>query len=345
MSVRRNILIPTTIGVLLVTGCSASVSIGTPDSSSAAAVDMLQIDEPALAEEIGSKVSKTVTVDCPTDVPIQKDLVTECTVTDGTYTNALTITQTDNQGNVTWLIGDVISGPSATAGSAEATAAPSASAEAAAAGLLAPVTTQDEFTSLFMTDEDVDAALPKQSMQADWTDGQQGPTAWATGNRIEPAKCQIFEDFGRLRAGAIEGGPLAWVGAKGWKSQKRDENDFGQTVTETIGVYQDDATATAAFQQMADLAKECQDYRFADRTDISKLHYDKVKVSNDPQLIAWSVKSPDDGKVAWVGAATWIGDRVVYVEEGIQFRKDTDMLDQFPNVLQAALSRATGQAQ
>lgn len=358
MLVRPNFLIPVAVGALLLTGCSATVSVGSPDSSSSAAADMLQIDAPALAKDIGAKVGKTVTIDCPTDVPIQKGLATECTVTDGTYTNALTVTQSDDQGNVKWRIGDVISGPSGSAASSEASATPAATAEAeaaaaapeasaatAASGMLAPVTTQDEFTALFMTDAEVDATLPKESMKADWTDGQQGPTTWATGNKIAPAKCQIFEDFGRLRAGAIEGGPLAWVGAKGWKSEKRNANDFGQTVTETIGVYQDEATATAAFKQMSELAKACQKYKFAERTDITKHRFDSVDVSSDPQVIAWTVKSPDDGKVAWVGSATWIGDRVVYLEEGIQFRDHTDMLKQYPTLLQTALTRAVGGAQ
>jgi hypothetical protein len=93
--------------VLVLAGCSASVQIGTPDTPSPS--ETLAIDAAALATEIGSKVGVAVTVDCPPDIPIQKDLVTQCTVTDGKATNTLIITQTDDQGNVHWKIGDVVS--------------------------------------------------------------------------------------------------------------------------------------------------------------------------------------------------------------------------------------------
>lgn len=338
MSKRRFRIMAAAVGTaaLLLAGCSASVSVGTPDASTGTDELLLAFDGPALAEEIGSTIGKTVTVDCPAEIPLQQGLVTDCTVTDGIYTNALTITQTDDQGNITWRIGDVISGPSDGASASADTDATESS------GLLPPVTTADEFTALFMTDAQVDAVLPNQKMQLDWSDGQQGPTSWASGNRVEPSQCQIVHDFGLLGAGTVPDGPFAWVGAKGWKAEKTNKNGAGQSVTETIGVYTNETTARAAYDAIAAVAERCTTYRFPDRTDVKKFTFGHIEMSTDPQMIMWTVNSPDDGKLAWLGAAMWIGDRVVYLEAGIVFRDDETMMGQFPVLMETALTQATG---
>lgn len=59
-----------------------------------------------LAPAIEEVVGVAVTVTCPESIPIQKDLVTECTVSDGTQTKKLVVTQTDDQGNVDWEISE-----------------------------------------------------------------------------------------------------------------------------------------------------------------------------------------------------------------------------------------------
>ena len=345
----RHIAVALGLGALLLSGCSASVSVGTDESAPAGAepsagqaADTLAFDATALAAEIEASVGTPVTVDCPADIPLQQGLVTECTVTDGTYTNALTITQEDAEGNVTWLIGEVISGPAEGAAGAGESEAPDDSATTAATGMLAPVTTPAEFEALFLTDDEVADLLPSEGMGPQWADGAQGPTTWKSGNRVLPERCQIFEDFGRIGAGNVPDGPLAWVGGMGWTSERRNSNDIGDNVTETIAVYQDEATAQAAFEAMAALAEDCATYRFPDRTDIRKHRVDSVDVSSDPPMIAWSVNSPDDGKVAWIGTAVWLGDRVVDVEIMRTFRDDDAMLDAYPAIVEAALTRAAG---
>jgi hypothetical protein len=57
-----------------------------------------------LAPEVEKVVGVPVTVDCPDGVPIQQGLVTDCTVSDGTQSKVLRLTQTDDQGNVDWEI-------------------------------------------------------------------------------------------------------------------------------------------------------------------------------------------------------------------------------------------------
>jgi hypothetical protein len=355
MNVRRfhQCVVAFGVGALLLSGCSASVSVGPAETSvvgseaASEAVEMLDFDTAALAAEIADAVGKPVTVDCPGDIPLQKGLVTECLVMDGTYTNKLTLTQDDDQGNVTWLIGEVVSGPAeAESGSTESglaeSAAPSDTETAGAAGTLPPVTTPAELEALFMTDEEMAALLPSLGMGPQWADGTQGPTAWDRGNRVLPEKCQIFEDFGRLGAGSVPDGPLAWVGGMGWTSERRNANDIGDNVTETIAVYRDEATALAEYEAMAALAEDCATYRFPDRTDITRSRVDSVEVSADPPMIAWGVVSPDDGAVAWIGTAVWLGDRMIDVEIMRTFRDDDALLDAYPSIFEAALTRAAG---
>lgn len=74
-------------GVPLV-GCSVTQTLNTDNLA------------PAIEEVVGVPV----TVTCPDSVPIEKGLVTECTVSDGTQTKTLVVTQTDDQGNVDWEI-------------------------------------------------------------------------------------------------------------------------------------------------------------------------------------------------------------------------------------------------
>lgn len=57
---------------------------------------------PALIE---SEFGVPVEVDCPPDIPLEAGLVVECLVYDEESEGIVTVTQTDNLGNITWSLG------------------------------------------------------------------------------------------------------------------------------------------------------------------------------------------------------------------------------------------------
>ena len=56
-----------------------------------------------MAAELAAQVGGEWTVQCPDDIPMEKDLTANCEATsaDGQST-MINVTQTDDQGNVTW---------------------------------------------------------------------------------------------------------------------------------------------------------------------------------------------------------------------------------------------------
>ena len=59
--------------------------------------------EASIAAEIGAQVGGEWTVTCPEDIPIEKDLTANCEATSADGQSVMVnITQTDDQGNVTW---------------------------------------------------------------------------------------------------------------------------------------------------------------------------------------------------------------------------------------------------
>jgi hypothetical protein len=76
-------------GLLLLTGCSTSIDVGTLESSV----------QTGLAEQLGGEW----TVQCPDSMEVQAGLTTNCMATsaDGQAVD-VNVTQTDDQGNVTW---------------------------------------------------------------------------------------------------------------------------------------------------------------------------------------------------------------------------------------------------
>jgi len=83
------------IAGLLLTGCAAVQQLTTPT-----------LNTDGLADSVEEVVGIPVTVTCPDDIPIQSGLVTECTVSDGTITKVLVVTQVDVEGNVDWEISE-----------------------------------------------------------------------------------------------------------------------------------------------------------------------------------------------------------------------------------------------
>ncbi len=83
------------LGVGMLGGCSAVEQVRTPT---------LATD--SLADSVQEVVGAPVTVTCPTDIPIEAGRVTECTVSDGTLTKVLVVTQTDDQGGIDWEISE-----------------------------------------------------------------------------------------------------------------------------------------------------------------------------------------------------------------------------------------------
>jgi hypothetical protein len=97
----RSSLIALGAGALLVTtalaGCSGSVSVGGSDLD----IDKL---ETTIAGEMQTQLnlSGTPTVTCPDPVPIEQGNVFTCTAELDGDTVDVEVTQTDDQGNVTW---------------------------------------------------------------------------------------------------------------------------------------------------------------------------------------------------------------------------------------------------
>jgi len=83
------------LGVGVLGGCSAVEQVTTPT---------LATD--SLADSVQEVVGTPVTVTCPTDIPIEAGRVTECTVSDGTLTKVLVVTQTDGEGSIDWEISE-----------------------------------------------------------------------------------------------------------------------------------------------------------------------------------------------------------------------------------------------
>jgi len=83
------------MGIGGLAGCSAVEQVTTPT---------LATD--SLADSVQEVVGTPVTVTCPTDIPIEAGRVTECTVSDGTLTKVLVVTQTDGEGSIDWEISE-----------------------------------------------------------------------------------------------------------------------------------------------------------------------------------------------------------------------------------------------
>jgi hypothetical protein len=76
-------------GLVLLSGCSTSIDVDTLEQSV----------QTGLAEQLGGEW----TVQCPDSMEIQAGLTTNCMATsDGGESVDVNITQTDDQGNVTW---------------------------------------------------------------------------------------------------------------------------------------------------------------------------------------------------------------------------------------------------
>ncbi|MBU6245742.1 MAG: DUF4333 domain-containing protein [Actinomycetales bacterium] len=64
------------------------------------------LDTSGLAAAVEEVVGVPVTVSCPDDIPMAAGTVTECSVSDGSTSKVLVVTQTDDQGNVDWEISE-----------------------------------------------------------------------------------------------------------------------------------------------------------------------------------------------------------------------------------------------
>ncbi len=77
------------------------------------------LDTSGLESTLQAQVAPTlnagdVTVSCPDNVKVKAGGTFSCTATAGAKTFTLTVTQTDDQGTVTWKLADASSDPSAT---------------------------------------------------------------------------------------------------------------------------------------------------------------------------------------------------------------------------------------
>jgi ornithine carbamoyltransferase len=80
-----------TAGVMLLSGCSTTIDVGTLESSV----------QTGLAEQLGGEW----TVQCPDSMEVQAGLTTNCMATSAAgETLEVNVTQTDDQGNVTWEV-------------------------------------------------------------------------------------------------------------------------------------------------------------------------------------------------------------------------------------------------
>lgn len=78
-------------GALLLSGCSSSIDVSTLEESV----------QTGLAEQLGG----SWTVECPDSMEVQAGLTTNCMATSDTgETVNVNVTQTDDQGNVTWEV-------------------------------------------------------------------------------------------------------------------------------------------------------------------------------------------------------------------------------------------------
>ena len=61
-------------------------------------------DIPSMEKAIEEQIGMPVTIECPADIPLQKGKITDCTVTDGTVTKYVRLTQDDAEGHFTWEV-------------------------------------------------------------------------------------------------------------------------------------------------------------------------------------------------------------------------------------------------